>query len=123
MTFHFTVERPKTPSAHAVVRMSGRLTLGPHLLDFGRRATELLGSRTGPGLLLDVSAVSDVDSAGLGELVILYTTAGEHHRRLCLVGASARFVQLLETTRLSGILPHFADEEAAKAWMNAVPED
>jgi anti-sigma B factor antagonist len=120
MAFHFTVERPKTSSSHAVIRMSGRLTLGPHLLDFGRRIAELLSSHTGPGVLLDVAGINDVDSAGLGELVILYTTAGQHDCRLGLVGASARLVQLLETTRLSGILPHFADEEAAKSWISAI---
>jgi hypothetical protein len=37
-------------------------------LDFGRRIGELLGSHS---VLLDVSAIGDVDSAGLGELVIL----------------------------------------------------
>jgi anti-sigma B factor antagonist len=113
MAFQFTVERGK---GQAAVRLSGRLTLGPQLLDFGRRIGELLGSHS---VLLDVAAISDVDSAGLGELVILYTTAGQQDRRLCLVGASARFVQMLETTRLSGILPHFADEETAKEWMKS----
>lgn len=116
MAFHFTVERPK---GHIVVRLSGRLTLGPQLLDFGRRVTDLLGS-VKSGVLLDVRAVDDIDSAGLGELVILYTTAGQYDCLLCLVGASPRFVQLLETTRLSGILPHFADEEAARSWIGAV---
>ncbi|MBY0503960.1 MAG: STAS domain-containing protein [Bryobacteraceae bacterium] len=72
---------------------------------------------------MDVAAVGDVDSAGLGELVVLYTTAGQHNSRLCLVGASARFVHLLETTRLSGILPVFADEDAARREFHSAPGD
>jgi anti-anti-sigma factor len=119
MAFHFTVERPKSTTAPALVRMSGRLTLGPHLLAFGRQIADLLATQTSSGILLEVSAVTEIDSAGLGELVILYTTAGQHDRRLCLVAPSARLVHLLETTRLSGILPHFADEGAAKSWMAA----
>lgn len=100
--------------------MSGRLTLGPQLLEFGKQIANLLNTpQAGSGLLLDMREITDIDSAGLGELVILYTTAGHHHRRLCLAGLSARLIHLLETTRLSGILPHFADNKAAQAWIDA----
>ena len=68
-------------------------------------------------VLLDCGEVEEVDSAGLGELVILYTAAGQHHCRLVLVSPSLRLRRLLETTRLSGLLPQFADVQAAQAWI------
>ena len=101
-----------------IVRVSGNLTLGPRLLEFGRRVAEQMSSGTGPGIIVDLTQVQDIDSAGLGEIVILYTTAGQHGRRLCLVKPSPRIVKLLEMTRLSGMLPHFADESAAVEWLN-----
>jgi anti-sigma B factor antagonist len=116
MAFRFTIERPLSADSPCIVRLDGRLTLGPQLLDFGRRVAELLASRPGPCVLLDISAVEEVDSAGLGELVILYTTAGQNGSRLCLLSPTPRIAHLLETTRLSGILPHFADEAAAARW-------
>ena len=57
----------------------------------------------------------EVDSAGLGELVILHTVAGQHGCRIALVRPSLRFRRLLETTKLIGLLPPFDDAEAARA--------
>jgi anti-sigma B factor antagonist len=101
-----------------VVRLSGRMTLGPHLLAFGRRITELLTARSFRAVLLDMTAVEELDSAGLGELVILYTAANELGCRLCLFAPPSRVTHLLESTRLTGILPHFADRQAAEAWVS-----
>ena len=121
MAFHFVIEKPSRPDAPVIVRLTGRLTLGPRLIDFGRRLADLVVSQHSPGFLLDVAAIEDVDSAGLGELVILYTTAGQHGQRLCLVNASPRLIHLLETTKLTGILPNFAGETAAQSWIRTPP--
>ncbi len=121
MAFQFTIERPRISGAPVLVRMSGRLTLGPQLIDFGRRIRDLIVSGEGPGILLAVEAIQDIDSAGLGELVILYTTAEQQQQRICLVNPSLRIIHLLETTKLSGILPHFEDEAAAKSWITTAP--
>ena len=117
MAFHFTIEHPDDDGGPISVRLSGRMTLGPHLLDFSRRTADLLASHRAPGVFLDVSGVDDLDSAGLGELVILYTTAGQNKCRLCLLDPTPRIVKLLETTKLSGILPHFRTVAAANAWL------
>jgi anti-anti-sigma factor len=114
MAFHFTIERSAAGEALSI-RLSGGMTLGPQLLDFGRRVGEQLASRRPHAVFLDMSAVDEVDSAGLGELVILFTTAGQHSCRLCLVCPSPRVIRLLETTKLSGILPHFESLTSAKA--------
>lgn len=101
------------------IRLTGRLTLGPQLLDFGRKAAETIGRRPAKGVILDVAGIEEIDSAGLGELVILYTTASQHGCRLCLVQPTPKILQLLETTKLSGILPCYPDHTAAIAWLSA----
>jgi anti-sigma B factor antagonist len=118
MALHFSTEEPVSGDGEPVfIRLNGRMTLGPQLLEFGRSVARVLASQHRKGVLLDMSGVEDVDSAGLGELVILYTTAGQHGSRLCLVKPTPRILRLLETTKLSGILKHFGDTTAATAWL------
>ena len=97
------------------VRVSGDLTLGPQLRRFAEKLAERMTAGRAHALLLDLSALGNIDSAGLGELVILHTTGAEHHCRVALVGTPARVVTLLVTTRLDGLLPRYDSMEAARA--------
>jgi anti-sigma B factor antagonist len=99
---------------YILVRLNGALTLGPQLARFGRQVGALLSAQKGGGLFLDLGGVTEVDSTGLGELVILYTTSGEAGCSLCLLQPNARVLKLLEMTKLSELFPHFSDEEAAR---------
>lgn len=113
MAFHYEIVRNDDT---LTLRLGGRLTLGPQLLAFGRQVSELLA--TGPrGVLLDMAAVDEVDSAGLGELVLLYAAASQHRCPLCLVRLTPRIERMLETTKLDGILPHFDGPLAARSWI------
>ncbi len=117
MALNFVLTAATGSGKPGLVQVTGSLTLGPRLLEFGKSLAEHLSSAAEPGVIIDLSGVHDVDSAGLGELVILYTTAGQHGRRLCLLNPSPRIIKLLEMTRLSGILPHFARESTAVGWL------
>ncbi len=117
MALQFIIEPDSGNGDPITIRISGGMTLGPRLLEFGRRAGSLPAPLVSNGVLLEMSAVEDIDSAGLGELVILYTAVGANGGRLGLVKPSRRIVSLLETTRLAGILPHFENEAAAAAWL------
>lgn len=117
MAFQFTIDPNSRSGGPVTIRMSGAMTLGPQLLEFGRRTGSLLSSRGSNGVLLEMSAVEEIDSAGLGELVILYTAVGGSGGRLGLVKPSRRIVHLLETTRLAGILRHFETASAATSWL------
>ena len=99
------------------VTLCGRMTLGPHLRAFSDRLEALIASRAGLVLLLDLHEVSELDSAGLGELVILFTACDERHWRLCLVGPSDRLLGILASTRLLDLFPHFPDRHSAGEWL------
>lgn len=101
------------------MELSGRLTLGPQLVEFGRKAGELITAQRPRGVLMRISGIEEMDSAGLGELVVLYTLAGQFGARVCLVQPSPRIVHLLETTKLAGILPHFDTAESGASWILA----
>lgn len=117
MAFRYNVDAALSPDKILRMELSGRVTLGPQLVEFGRKAGEQVTSQRPRGVLLNIAGVEEMDSAGLGELVILYTLAGQIGARVCFVQPSPRIVHLLETTRLAGILPHFGSADAGAAWI------
>jgi anti-sigma B factor antagonist len=54
-----------------------------------------------PGLRIDLSDVTFIDSTGLGALVSLRTVAGEHGKTLHLVNVPAEVSRMLELTGLT----------------------
>lgn len=104
------------------VRLSGTLTLGPQLTRFAREVSVLLESQKISGIVLDLGDVESIDSAGLGELVILYTGSNRVGSRLCLSRVPARVRRLLEMTLLAPMFPQFEDEQSAADWIVAVQD-
>lgn len=107
------------PGKEPAVFLSGKLTLGPHLRTVAPKVKSIFASAQPKILFLDAGALTEVDSAGLGELVSIYTTASSHNCRLCILRPSAKLVHLLEMTRLEGILRCFDNAEAARRWVSA----
>jgi anti-sigma B factor antagonist len=68
-------------------------------------------------LVLDLSRVEVIDSAGLGELVVLYRWAQSQGTSIKLVAPSRRVRQLLELTNLASLFSlHATLEEAVSSW-------
>ncbi len=101
------------------IRLSGRLTLGPQLLKFSREVESCLSTHGGQCVLLDMEEVVEIDSSGLGELVIIYTLASQGGNSLGLLRLKERVGRLLEITKLSGLLPQFKFETEALEWIRA----
>jgi anti-anti-sigma factor len=98
----------------AILDLSGTLTLGPSLNTLRDRAREILSTNKVSGLILRFAAVTATDSAGLGELTVVYTLAARRNCSLRLVEVSPRLLKLLELTRLDGLLHASSDIAAAK---------
>lgn len=99
------------------VVLRGRMTLGPSLREFAKTIGEMVAQGGKRAVLLDLDALAEVDSAGLGELVTLHTRCQEYDCRLCLIRVSPHVLRILDITRLSGLLPHFNDARSAEAWL------
>lgn len=65
-------------------------------------------------LLLDISAVSFVDSSGLSVLVSALKAVREKQGELVLVGAQPSVQSLIELTRLHQVFKLFADSASAQ---------
>jgi anti-sigma B factor antagonist len=70
-------------------------------------------------LLIDLSGVSYVDSAGLGELVQTYVTAKNRGGRLRLLNPTKRLKDLLVVTKLLTVFESYDNEAAAIASFQA----
>jgi anti-anti-sigma factor len=97
-----------------ILTVTGQLTLGPHLKNLQQAARSALESSTPDGVILDVAGVRYADSAGLGELTIVYSLCTRKQCPLVLASVPVQLRQMLELTRLDALLPSAADIESAK---------
>jgi len=98
----------------AVFRLTGRMTLGERL-----REVELqIGEVANHGiykLILDLSGVEYIDSAGLGALMILYGNMKVRGGQFRLVAPASKVLDVLKFTRANSILNIDQNLEAALA--------
>lgn len=97
------VVKSRSDDEFAVLELSGPLTLSPGLSSLREAARAILGAPKVSGLILHVSGVTSADSAGLGELTIVYTFASQRACPLRLVGATPSLLKMLEMTRLEDL--------------------
>jgi anti-anti-sigma factor len=95
-----------------ILQVHGSITLGPHLRSFHARAERMLKEPGCAGLVLNFASVSALDSAGIGELVMIHSAAARRGVRVVVVKASPRIRELLVITRVDGLLA-FADDESS----------
>jgi anti-sigma B factor antagonist len=92
-----------------ILTFSGPLTLS-NLFAFQARLRE----ETAPLVILDLSAVPYMDSAGMGAVINYQVSCQKAKRKLVLAGVNARVHTLLEltnTTKLLTLVPTAADAE------------
>ena len=103
----------------AIIKVTGDITLskgGDVLL---KDKVQSLLHQGYTNLLIDLSGVSYVDSAGLGELVQTYVTAKNRGGRLRLLNPTKRLKDLLVVTKLLTVFESYDNEAAAVASFQA----
>jgi len=103
----------------AILDLSGRLSLG-EALAFGPGSgvvlNETIRELTKKGqkkILLNLAAVTYVDSSGVGQLVGALTTARNQSGDIKLLRPSSQVLDLLKTTKLDNVFDIQEDEAAA----------
>ena len=95
-----------------VVDLGGRITLG----EATGRVRESIQDVVGKGhrkVLLNLSKLDYLDSAGLGEIIGAYTTMRNADGQMKLVKVTGRALDLLQVTKLATLFEFFDDEETA----------
>lgn len=103
-------------SGARLIQLSGPLTLST-LFTFQEAVRQ---DKTKP-VLLDISAVPYMDSGGLGSVISAFVSCQSSHRPFGMFGVSERIQQLLDVTRVSGLMPSFASLEEAEAKLGLPP--
>jgi len=96
----------------AVVDLDGKVTLGENTGILRDNLKSLLSQGT-KNIVLNMAAVSYVDSAGLGELVGAYTTAANQGGAVKLLNLQTKLRDLMQITKLHTIFPTYSDEQEA----------
>jgi anti-sigma B factor antagonist len=98
----------------AVFRLTGRMTLGMRLREVESKISEVAGNGV-QKLILDLSAIEFLDSAGLGVLMILYGNMKVRGGQLRVVAPGAKVLDVLKMTHTDSILPIDPSLETALA--------
>lgn len=67
-----------------------------------------------PCLIIDMTGVPYMDSAGLGLLTNYFVSAQDDHRKFMVAGVNERVMSLLEMTKVDQVLQPFPSVEAAE---------
>src|SRR3954454_19663764 len=88
-----------------ILELEGSLTLGPTLHRLREAVRQILAERRPRGIVLEASKLVTADSAGLGELTVVYTLTSRQGCRVALCGAAQNLLTMLEVTHLDELLP------------------
>ena len=93
-----------------IIKLDGHLTLQT-LFDFQTTARQ----EAARPLVVDISNVPYMDSAGLGCVISVFASCQRTNRGFAIFGLSDRIRTLFEVTHVDGLLPCFSTLEAAEA--------
>ena len=107
-SFHVSASYSKAGAR--ILNLAGPLTLRT-LFDFQAVSRE----ESDKSVIIDLSGVPYMDSAGLGSVISVFTRCQTSGRAFALCGMTERIRTLLQITQVDGLLPNFETLEAAEA--------
>jgi anti-anti-sigma factor len=110
----FKIETLDSASGAIILKLIGPLTIQT-LFDFQHMVRE----ESTKSIILDLSEVVYMDSAGLGCVVSAYTSCQRNDRSFAIIGVTSRIRTLFAVTHVDGLLPCFDSLAAAEASMRA----
>ncbi len=103
---------PRQVQEVTVLDLRGRLIFGEEVTLL-RESVRLLLAQKRKNILLNLQEAAFVDSSGAGTIVACYTSVRAAGGQLKLANGNRHFREMLELTRLLGLLPLFDSEEEA----------
>ncbi len=98
----------------AIIDVDGKILLGEGDVEIKQAVDELV--RKGQKrVILNLSKVPFIDSAGLGEIIRCFTALRKNGGSLKLLAPNQRLLDLLTITKLLGVFDWYSDEASAVA--------
>lgn len=95
-----------------ILDCSGKITLGEGTMSI-RNTVKDVQQGGAKRILLNLAGITYIDSAGVGELVGAYVTAGNNGAKLKLLGLTGKLREVLTITKLLTVFEVFDNETAA----------
>ena len=108
------VAQMKTQDGVFVLKISGKITIGTGDVALRNAVQEALSSGA-KKILLNLEAVTKIDSSGIGELVSSYTTANNRGCQLALCCLPTNVQKILTLTQLTSVFDIYPSEAEAIA--------
>ena len=106
----------KETSGVTVITLEGNVLGGPDATEVNNTLHKLIDAKK-KKIVVDLKAVSTMNSSGLGMLIGGVTTMRNAKGDLKLANASEKIVKLLEVTKLSSVFEHYKTvQEAVKSF-------
>ncbi len=105
----FKIETLENASGTRIFKLTGPLTIQT-LFDF----QQMIREETTKPIIVDLSGVEYMDSAGLGCVMSAYTSCQRNHRAFGVAGIGDRVKTLFAVTHVDGLLPCFDSLKAAQ---------
>jgi anti-sigma B factor antagonist len=97
-----------------ILEPKGKITIGVGDVALREAVHEALDAEA-RRVLIDMKAVTTIDSSGIGELVSAYTTVTNRGGKLKLLNIPAKVSDILQITQLVTVFDIFDDEDEAVA--------
>jgi anti-anti-sigma factor len=104
------IDVQQRPSGAAIVQLEGALTLSS-LFEF----QDSMRKQTASAIILDLSRVPYMDSAGLGAVLGVLASCQRHNRGFGVTGVTDRIKTLFTVGRVDGLIPTFDSVAAAES--------
>jgi anti-sigma B factor antagonist len=104
------ITRPGGRDGLRILVLKGRLTI-----ETAHCFQDAIKRENAPDVIIDMSGVPSMDSAGLGVMIAAYVRAKKTSRKLGIAGMNERVKAVTDTTRLSQFLQIYATVKDAEA--------
>jgi len=104
----------RSRSGAAILEPEGKITIGVGDIALRAAVSEAVDAGT-KNIVINLGAVSTIDSSGIGELVSAYTTITNRGGKLALVSLPPKVHDILQITQLVSVFDIFDSEDEAVA--------
>jgi anti-anti-sigma factor len=112
------IQHEEVDAGTAVIRLAGKLLLGPEGAQIEELVPRLLGEGTSR-IIFDITGLVRVDSTGIGRFISSYNKIEGAGGRMGIAGATPLLRELFHATRLDQVFQFYADVPAARAAMGS----